>query len=206
MLEKTTKEQRENLCKEYSIGDSIIKLSNKYGINYGRVYAILKNRKIPIRSLTDSHIKYKINKEYFSKIDSEDKAYFLGFLYADGSMNEKRHSLNIIIQEDDKEVLEKFIKCIGEDRPICYLKNRLRRPNEKNHVQLSIANTYLYKQLIDLGCRPKKSFTLEFPNIPKEFERHFIRGYFDGDGCWSFGKGKKALYRKFTFISTKLFL
>ena len=50
----------------------------------------------------------KINKNFFNKIDTEEKAYFLGFLYADGYNNTDRNSVALSLKEDDKEILEKY--------------------------------------------------------------------------------------------------
>lgn len=49
--------------------------------------------------------KYSLNESYFEKIDSEEKAYFLGFLFSDGSVS--KYSLNLSLAEVDKEILEK---------------------------------------------------------------------------------------------------
>ncbi len=52
---------------------------------------------------------YKINDYYFSDIDTEDKAYFLG---TDGYINDKRKYVYLTLQETDKDILEKFNKFI----------------------------------------------------------------------------------------------
>jgi hypothetical protein len=52
-----------------------------------------------------------------------------------------------------------------------------------------VTNKHLWNALNNLGCTPRKSLILEFPNESvfkdKSLIRHFIRGYWDGDGCLS---------------------
>ena len=50
---------------------------------------------------------YTLDEKYFDKIDSQNKAYILGFIYADGSIN--KGCLNITLSNKDVEILE-FIK------------------------------------------------------------------------------------------------
>ena len=75
--------------------------------------------------------KYTFNKDYFERIDSKDKAYFLGFLYADGcnSISTTQHHCTIILnlQEKDKDILDIFNKYINSNKPLTY------RPKWGNH-------------------------------------------------------------------------
>ena len=75
--------------------------------------------------------KYTFNKDYFERIDSKDKAYFLGFLYADGcnSISATQHQCTIILnlQEKDKDILNIFNKYINSNKPLVY------RPSRDNH-------------------------------------------------------------------------
>lgn len=136
--------------------------------------------------------KYKYNKDYFSKIDSEDKAYWLGFLYADGSINrfykgEKLRSmtLEIGLAYQDKNHLEKFKQCIESNIPIFERTNKLNGKEYKS-VRIQLNNTKICYDLCDLGCTPHKTYDVRLPSydiVPKEFMRDFLRGFFDGDGC-----------------------
>ena len=78
----------------------------------------------------------------------------------------------------DKEHLIEFNKHIKSTYPI--------KIEREKYVKLKISNKHIGNSLINKGCIPKKSLILEFPNlsqVPKFLIRHFIRGYFDGDGC-----------------------
>lgn len=138
--------------------------------------------------------KYKYNKDYFNKIDTSDKAYWLGFLYADGSINRyyqndklKSMTLELGLAYKDKEHLEKFKTSLDANIPIFERLNRLKGKEYKS-VRIQLNNTKICYDLCDLGCTPNKTYNIKFPTydiIPKEFMRDFIRGFFDGDGCIS---------------------
>lgn len=127
--------------------------------------------------------RYIQDNSYFQKIDNERKAYWLGFLYADGCVYEKsKNSKNIILElhPSDKYILEELLKDLNSNRPI-YVSRR-------GYVSINICSTRMANDLIKLGCIPRKSLVLKFPNediVPKDLIRHFIRGYMDGDGCIS---------------------
>jgi hypothetical protein len=136
--------------------------------------------------------KYNYNKDYFNKIDNADKAYWLGFLYADGCITRfykgdilRSMSLEIGLCSEDVEHLRKFNKSLESNIPI---QNRMVSCKGKKYSsnRLVVNNTKLCYDLIALGCTPQKTFTLRFPTeeiVPKQFMRDFIRGFFDGDGC-----------------------
>lgn len=136
---------------------------------------------------------YSYNKNFFNKIDNEVKAYWLGFLYADGCItrfykNEKLKamSLEITLKKEDEGHLFRFLRDLESNVPI---KNK--KVNGHPCCKLVINCTKMCRDLITLGCTPQKTLTLTFPSeeiVPKEFVRDFIRGYFDGDGCVYFGQ------------------
>lgn len=140
--------------------------------------------------------KYNYNKDYFKKIDTSEKAYWLGFLYADGCITRfykgdvlKSMSLEVSLKNDDCEHLVKFNDALNSNVPIQH-----RTINKKYKAYRLVINcTSMCKDLINLGCLPAKSLILEFPNediVPKEFVKDFIRGYFDGDGGISYTEGE----------------
>jgi len=73
--------------------------------------------------------------------------------------------------------------------------------------RVCVSNKHFWNTLNDLGCTPRKSLTLKFPDInifkSKDLIRHFIRGYFDGDGCFSYHKSKTKITPVVGFIGTK---
>lgn len=127
--------------------------------------------------------RYRQDNSYFERIDAERKAYWLGFLYADGCITEKsknNKTITLQLHPDDKYILEELLKDLNSDRPI-YV-------NKRGYVSISISNNKMANDLIKLGCVPRKSLVLKFPSekiMPCELIKHFIRGYMDGDGCIS---------------------
>lgn len=148
--------------------------------------------------------KYTYNENYFNKVDSKDKAYFLGLLYADGNIylgenaKKQRNRIQITLMDEDKYILQKFLNCLGS--------NSIMYPDKKVYTKLILDNKQLCNDLIKLGCTPNKCFTIKFPNldiVPEEFLSHFIRGFFDGDGCVSINsKG----YMSANFTSNEEFI
>lgn len=117
----------------------------------------------------------------FETIDTEEKAYWLGFLYADGSVGSADNRIELGLAEKDVGHIEKFRNFIGIPNKISY------RPSTKSY-RYSFRSIPCKTDLIKQGCVPKKSLILEFPTeqqVPKELIRHFIRGYFDGDGWFT---------------------
>lgn len=141
--------------------------------------------------------KYSLNEKYFEKIDSQDKAYFLGFLYADGYNFNKGKSkyISIRLQPQDIDVLEKFQKFVESNYKIITIKYyQTRDKKHRECCSLQLNSKQISNDLALLGCGQNKSKTLTFPNkqiLPKKFVSHFIRGLFDGDG--SVWEGKKKV-------------
>ena len=112
-------------------------------------------------------------------------AYVLGFFTADGNMiKNKRGAHFISIEITDKDILEEMKKAIGSNHKISIRKNQF---PEKDSYRLQIGSKVMFNDLLKLGITPNKSKTIDLPEIPKNYFSDFLRGYFDGDGCISFG-------------------
>lgn len=129
---------------------------------------------------------YTIDVNYFDKINTSSKAYILGFLYADGYVNERKYIIQVGLHKKDTSVLEFIQKELNTVTPI---------REQKNGNVLYLNSKQLVLSLVKLGCHQAKTFTLKFPTeeqVPSEFLSHFIRGYIDGDGCIYNHKRKKT--------------
>lgn len=152
-------------------GSSIRKIINKAGVMRGYEY-----------------YQYNINESYFEKIDTKNKAYILGFLYADGSVTNK--AWRIKLQKKDKCIIEKIKKEIKYDGPILWRRPEKRERDGKitysqGSFALSIARVKMAADLTKLGCMENKTWNLRFPTeeqVPREFIPDLLRGYWDGDG------------------------
>jgi len=148
---------------------NFLKKENIYDSKYGKQLRVNETRKYPV----DEH--------FFDNIDSEEKAYFLGILYADGTNSLKDTEISLRLNEDDFEILEKLNNLIQPTKPIGFIPKKSN--NHKNQRRLTINSKKISHRLNELGMMPNKTFKLEYPIwLNNELHRHFIRGYFDGDG------------------------
>lgn len=166
-------------------------------------------------------IKRKLNTYYFKTIDTEEKAYWLGFLYADGCICEKwgkkpngerrlkSLTFGIALKAEDKEHLCKFAKSLDHENPMFRNKKVHLNGKEFQSVDYTVGCTEMAKDLIELGCFPRKSLILEFPSeqqVPTHLLKHFIRGYFDGDGSVSIKKNKTCDTLRMSLMGTEAFI
>lgn len=121
--------------------------------------------------------KANINSSVFSKIDTESKAYWLGFIFADGYVSENSN-FELGLGLKDLIHLEKFKEFLQFEGKI-YIDNKVGR------CRLCFQDVKIVEDLKKTGCINKKSLVLTFPKIKDELMHHFVRGYFDGDGCIS---------------------
>ena len=125
--------------------------------------------------------RYILDENYFDCIDTESKAYILGFIYADGFVGDEKFN-NIVIAVNDLEILEfiaKEFKFTGNIRKT----KKGGFENSKCGYSLNFSSKIMASRLREIGLYPNKSLTIDtLPQIDKKLVRHFIRGYFDGDG------------------------
>jgi hypothetical protein len=155
---------------------------------------------------TNHTSKRRIRHDFFKNISTELQAYLLGFYAADGSSDEKRKTLRVCLQEGDSEIVYLFKDIISPDARLYEIAPKIVTGRNGMKVQghgafgVDIVSTILVQDLVDIGYGYDKSHKeLHLPKLPNELIRHFIRGYFDGDGCitgWlSIEKGKSDRFR-----------
>lgn len=127
----------------------------------------------------------KVNADFFKKWSAE-MAYVLGYFAADGCMfANPRGSKYVSFTSTDKEILEKVKIILGSEHKIGVRKRH--NKNWKDLFSLQIGSKKMYNDLIKLGFMPNKADRFKLPEIPPPFFRHFVRGYFDGDGSIIYG-------------------
>lgn len=125
--------------------------------------------------------KYYYDDKFFNQIENEEQAYFLGLLYADGSINNKRNEVILTLKSEDTYILDIFMKVLKSNRSVW--KYSL---NGREYSRIVINSKTIVNDLIRYGCVSNKTHILKFPNnINKNIIHHMIRGYFDGDGSIS---------------------
>jgi hypothetical protein len=149
--------------------------------------------------------KHIIDEKFFDRWKPE-MAYVLGYLYADGSMGDSYliRAKYITVTSIDKDRIELFKKLMKSEHNI-----KIKLPQIKTRqisYSLRIGSHKLYRKLLELGLYPNKSLTIKFPSIPKSMLSHFIRGYFDGDGCVylekAFGRKKQLILKRLMVVFT----
>lgn len=140
--------------------------------------------------------KSKISKEdFFDSIDNEYKAYFLGFIMADGntSIYNGQYFLKIGVQKEDQDVVIGFLNHIGSSNSIQNVTENLKSGKIGHYTKASLSSVHMVKRLFELSVLPSKSGKETIPSqIPKNLIRHFIRGFFDGDGITDIKKTKRS--------------
>lgn len=192
MSKKLTYNEQLSLIEDKNNGIKVKELSEKYQIAECTVYNIVRRG---AKEYKIANKKYSVNSEYFKEINTEEKAYWLGFLYADGYVRMKYNrsgELRLKLGRKDRHHIELFTKCLESNHPIKDTESIV-VINDKEHKSdvslVSIYNTEIVQDLYKHGCTNKKTFTIEFPELREDLIRHFIRGYFDGDGHISIEKG-----------------
>lgn len=166
-----------------SCENTILKIAKEEG-------CIIRNRGNIPRSLDES---------FFEVIDTEQKAYFLGWMLSDGYVVESRGKSSVIgidLKRQDKYILEYFKSAIRLDEAALLLDQTRYPPKEPNSItqkqhityqsRLIFSSKKVAADLSKYGVVPRKSHTVRFPLcISDELVRHVVRGLFDGDGCIS---------------------
>jgi intein-encoded DNA endonuclease-like protein len=179
------------ILSKYDSGQAFTKIAKELKSSPSKIRKILIDNSRTIRNLSQSHEIYDYDKSFFKKIDSEDKAYLLGFLYADG--NVCKNVMQICLHSKDIEVLEYFKNSLKSNHKIV---------NDRGYKRFRIGNEELISDLNKLGVIERKTFDIKFPNskiLPEYLIRHFIRGYFDGDGSINYSITKKYQYLNWSF-------
>jgi intein/homing endonuclease len=177
---RLTLEQKEELFDMYKTYQYTYKQLSEYFEKSINSIACLLNREGLVGKRKNNHFrKYPINQNYFDEIDTEEKAYFLGLLCADGCNHKNSTKVSMWLKESDKEILEKFKNVLQPTKPLTYCKKKI----GNNQYGIQISNRKISDRLNELGCVPNKTTLLRFPTqIPDELLKHYLRGFFDGDG------------------------
>ena len=179
-----------DIIKLYKEGNSIKTISDILNIGKKRVQNCLLNNNIQIKQYSE-YRKHILNENTFEVINTEEKAYWLGFMYADGYVNTTgwANQIQLGLSEKDYNHLIKFKEFLNCDYDITF-------KEKTNSCHLNINSKKMAKDLTNNGCFQAKSLLLNFPTteqVPEELIHHFMRGYFDGDGCITYSKTQRCI-------------
>jgi len=132
---------------------------------------------------------YSKDLEFFNKIDSSEKAYIIGFLLTDGSIN-KRGNISIEIKSEDDYILQSIRDLICPNKPIpksIRTRTRGKYTWTSETSRLNIKSVEYIQPLSNFGIVPNKTYKdIQLPKLDEKYMPDLIRGIFDGDGSiWS---------------------
>lgn len=168
---------------------SIINCAKKYNIGKNTLSEYLKKNNIT-KNKKNFQKDISFNKTFFDNIDSEEKAYWLGFIMADGwtrlDKNNKPSQMSIEINKKDIEILQNFKKSINSNHNIKERK-RIQKTGYISEVcSITISCQHMTRKLIEYGVIPNKTYygfiNESIFNNNEELIFHYLRGYSDGDG------------------------
>lgn len=172
---KLTTIQEEEIKQKYRNSQSLVSLQEEYHISYDRIKNIVKE----CENISSSkRLNPNLNETYFESIDSNEKAYWLGWIVSDGAITNQpaksKFQLELTIKEEDEDILHLLEKDLGVQNKVyasghCY-------------KRFSLGCKKIILDLEKLGITQNKSLTVKVPTFDKQFNAAFIRGLFDGDG------------------------
>lgn len=204
-----SQEQINYVISHYEKNHSTKELAELCGVSTDAIRRLLRKQGVKLKTVQQlGKEKHPRNSMYFHQIDTPEKAYWLGFLYADGYNNEKNCAIRINLQQSDENHLLKFLKAIEAYN--FSIKHQTKKVDEKEYMisYVSFVDKQMSQDLALKGCFQGKSLRLKFPDktiLPSNLVSHFIRGYFDGDGSiyYSHRKNSDLLYFAIHILGTK---
>jgi len=179
---KLTDEIDIEICNHYKSGKTQEAVARIYNVTQSSIRKVLIKHNIKSRP---KNTPIKFNEHFFDKIDNEVKAYWLGFIVADGCIQmpkDRQNTLSIGLSAKDSVHLGKFINDISSEHSLYFYKSKDSNGNYHEAVRVVLCSNILVASLLKLGIGPRKTNTVNFPIIKNNLLHHFMRGYFDGDG------------------------
>lgn len=180
---------RLKISQDYENGQSVKDLSKKYDIAASKLYRILAETGVTMRSNRENSRKYTLDETYFSTYHNEN-SYWIGVLAADGYIATPKHTSGVISlsqksNAENTKWIQQFLDDIGSDAPIKTYINKTAY-GDCEYIKIRMNSAQIYSDLVNAGIVPRKSLILK-PPPSKVIARDWIRGYFDGDGSASYG-------------------
>lgn len=204
-------EEKNEILKLYLEGLTIEKIQTIYQhLKKDQINYFLRKEKVTRKNGKQ----VTLNHDYFENIDTESKAYFLGLLMADGSLQKVKNSINsysyhigIALNTEDEKVIDIFRKEVETDLKIRRYNRKYENRKSRWESKLELRSEKMFNDLSRLGKKPMKLETcLEVPKLKEELIWHFIRGYFDGDGtiyrAKNYDRPIIAFYGTFEFLNS----
>lgn len=166
------------------------------------LYPVLMKAGLYTKKPADDRRRFQVDDTYFDNIDNEHKAYWLGFMLADGFLSNSGHateSFGMTLRSDDKYILEQFLM----DLNATYTVKEYSTTSSwgvTSVAKILIKSKRIFNRLRELGFTTNKSYDGTLPDIREDLVHHMVRGYFDGNGC--LGKAGEKRWHTYTFNIT----
>lgn len=178
---KWTSEELQDMVTSYKFGESAQSIAKRYGTSHQVILPVLVKHGVELRSRSERHYghhKHTFDARYFQVIDTEEKAYWLGFLTADGCITKGNGEnasprVSLVIGKQDYEHLIKFKQAVHATQTVSR--------NEQS-CSFTISSLEMAADLATHGIVPRKTFSTKPVQIAPELEKHYWRGIIDGDG------------------------
>ena len=183
----------QNIKIKYLNGISLLALQRQYNISYERIKNIVKDCE---EISYAKRLNINIQENYFHQINSNEKAYWLGWIISDGSItyqpSKSKYQLELTIKQEDEDILHLLEKDLCVENKVYTTQGKYKR--------FSLGSKQIVSDLINQNITQNKSFTVQVPNFDKKYNAAFIRGLFDGDGgftVYTRKTGKKCMELSF---------
>ena len=142
---KVTENDYDDIVNMYLKGITVDDIVKKYRVSNKTIYSILKLKNVKLLDYGEYSKIYTLNEHYFDYIDTCNKAYVLGLLYADGCNTET--SITLSLKSCDKHILESINNELSSNRPLKFLSYSQKNSNWSDQYKLTITNKYMAMQL-----------------------------------------------------------
>lgn len=208
-MSKLSKEIQNKIVDLYNKKHGSPYIAKELGISTGKVsYFIKKN--LTSRSHREANSRYYFNEKFFNKIDTEEKAYWLGFLMADGyiSKNNNSYKIGLTLSTCDYAHLEKLNKSLESNHPIKTYEPTKSSYSKNSYSRIIYYSETMFNDLLKYNLVEHKTNVLIPPDISllENYVSDFIRGYFDGNGSITHTNTELSNSYAFKLVSTKKFL
>ncbi len=172
---KWTEEQIQNMIASYKQGESMASIARRYETSHQVIGPVLKKHGVILKEHSENMRRHTCNHAYFRTIDSEEKAYWLGFFTADGYITTgDRVAVHLALM--DREHLYKFKRVLEATQEVS---------EDSKRCSLVICSPEIASDLALHGILPNKTFTTKPAQVAPELARHYWRGVVDGDGSFA---------------------
>lgn len=172
-------QQEAGIGRQYRAGASFSVLAARHRTCLNTIQNALRRQGVRSRPHGEAERRYRYDDGFFDRIDTEAKAYWLGFLAADGGVI--GGCLSIELARLDRKHLVLFRSAMKGNCPV----HDTMRQDGRRFSHLSFSSRRLLAALERHTIVPRKTLTVRWPDLSRPLLRHYLRGYVDGDGCWS---------------------